>query len=506
VTYDDRGTGGSAPLACSSLEGVNANATFDQFVALIGTCGDSLGPTRDYYATRDNAQDMETIRNALGVDKLAIWGTSYGTQQALAYASAFPTHVERLLLDSTVAPDGRDPFAGAMLRNIPAGLSALCANSLCAAATSDAAGEAVTLANRLAATPVTGTVRRPGARPYGARLDGLNYLMLVVSSDLNPGIAAALPAATHAALVGHPKALLRLSLLAGADGTGGSTDSFDSALSVATTCADGPSPWPADTPLDGRKAMLDGAVAALPPGALGPFGPWAAALGTASSCLAWPTPAKRAPLPTGPLPDVPVLVLSGEQDIRTPTADARTAVARFPHGQLLVVPGSGHSVLGSDFSGCALNGVWRWLANKQVTPCKRGRRYFAPLAGYLSTLASARPAKGVAGNRGRTLTAVGRTLRDAEAVWLTTYTYDKITGLTGGVLDPGVSGSLRLRAYSDVPGVSLTGTLKLKGFGTAESWTGTVTISGSAAAHGVLHVNNRKLAGTLAGKRVTATA
>ena len=49
------------------------------------------------------------MRQALGVDKIALFGVSYGTKHALAYALAHPTHVERLLLDSEVLPD-RDPL------------------------------------------------------------------------------------------------------------------------------------------------------------------------------------------------------------------------------------------------------------------------------------------------------------------------------------------------------------------------------------------------------------
>ena len=45
------------------------------------------------------------MRLALGVDKVALFGVSYGTKHAVAYALAHPTHVERLLLDSEVLPD-----------------------------------------------------------------------------------------------------------------------------------------------------------------------------------------------------------------------------------------------------------------------------------------------------------------------------------------------------------------------------------------------------------------
>ena len=75
-------------------------------------------PGRAFYTTREHAEDIESVRLALGVDKIAIWGVSYGTKHAEAYALAHPSHVERLLLDSVVLPDNNlvDPLS---LRSIP---------------------------------------------------------------------------------------------------------------------------------------------------------------------------------------------------------------------------------------------------------------------------------------------------------------------------------------------------------------------------------------------------
>ena len=70
-----------------------------------------------FYGTRESAEDIESVRHALGVDRIALFGLSYGTKQTLAYAAAHPEHVDRLLLDSTVLPDGPDPLGLASLRS-----------------------------------------------------------------------------------------------------------------------------------------------------------------------------------------------------------------------------------------------------------------------------------------------------------------------------------------------------------------------------------------------------
>ena len=50
------------------------------------------------------------MRQALGVEKLTLFGISYGTKLALAYARAHPEHVERIALDSVLEPDDSDAF------------------------------------------------------------------------------------------------------------------------------------------------------------------------------------------------------------------------------------------------------------------------------------------------------------------------------------------------------------------------------------------------------------
>jgi hypothetical protein len=66
-------------------------------------------------------------------------------------------------------------------------------------------------------------------------------------------------------------------------------------------------------------------------------------------------------LPTGPLPPVPVLALNGSLDARTPTAWAREAIAGDPLAQLVTLPYTGHSTIGTDLSGCALSLAKRFL-------------------------------------------------------------------------------------------------------------------------------------------------
>ena len=56
-----------------------------------------------------------------------------------------------------------------------------------------------------------------------------------------------------------------------------------------------------------------------------------------------------------------MLALSGSLDMRTPTSLARSVVAQFPHGRLLVVTGAGHYVLTLARTPCLVDAVHHWL-------------------------------------------------------------------------------------------------------------------------------------------------
>jgi pimeloyl-ACP methyl ester carboxylesterase len=486
VTFDPRGTGSSGALECSS---VPTGAVPDPVVA--GECGSSLGPSRAFYTTAANVNDLDAVRRAVGVDKITLWGTSYGTKVALAYAQAQPTHVERLLLDSVLAPTGPDPMNLDLLQGMPAGLASLCStHPLCRSLTPNLPAEVATLANKAEVTPLRGTVLTGTGVPIPVSADGATIVEIVRSSDLDAGIRAELPSAIAAASAGHPRLLLRLgqSLNAGFATAAASSG----ATYLATTCADGRFPWQPTAALSDRKQALAAAIAALPAGATGAFGSWAASTGSASFCLDWPSPAGNAPLAGSGFPDVPVLALSGSVDFRTPTAEAASVVAQFPHGHLLVVPGIGHSVLGNSSSSCVPQAVRTWLAGE--TPpatCPTERPDVSDVGAIPLSIASAKPAPGTTGLRRKTLAVVEDTVREADASWVMAEP-GSISGLTGGYLTGAGPLAMMLFRYSDVPGMNVTGQLNLLGHfggkGPIETPYGTLVVSGSKAAHGRIRI------------------
>jgi pimeloyl-ACP methyl ester carboxylesterase len=497
VTYDARGTGRSGPLRCPMV-----SLGWPDDAKELAACARRLGVRRDFYGTADHAEDLDAVRRALGYPSVALAGVSYGTQLAVAYALAHPKAVERLLLDSVAVPDGQDPFIANLLSRMPAALRSFCANGACRAATPDFAADVVALANALAAKPLRVRVHFANGAVRTRPLDGLRFLSLVFDADLSPGLAAELPAVVRAARDGETRPLLRLVQLTAAH-EGELYADLNVGLYVATLCRDGPFPWRPQTPIPERRRLVTSAIAALPARVFGPFGRWAGRGGVATSCVDWPTPTGGASLGKGPLPDVPVLALSGGFDLRTPTADAAAMVARFPRGRLLVVPGIGHSVLTSDPSGCAEAAVRDWIAGGPVPrSCPRPRAYVDPLAAYATrSTAPERPT----GPR-RTLELAAKTLHEAEATWLylalVTSKRTTVAGLRGGTLTVSYD-TVTLTRYSIEPGVTLTGEVVLRDVGPPLSFRGRVTVGGRAASPGLLELGrDGTLQGMLGGRSV----
>jgi pimeloyl-ACP methyl ester carboxylesterase len=495
VAFDDRGTGASGLINCPAFQN-STIVTAEQQTSLVAACAQTIGANRHFYTTADHAEDIEAVRQALGFGTIGLYGVSYGTKLALAYALAHPANVDRLLLDSVLPTSLPDPYSSDVLRAIPATLAAFCADGSCKAATPNFANDVVVLANRIEAKPLQAKVLRPNGTFKSLRMTGEDLLSTVIGADLNPGLAAELPAAVHSARRGDPRPLVRLFQINSETSLEPAAD-LSAGLYAATTCDDGLFPWSPDTPIADRPPLLRGAVSALPPGTFGPFGTWGARLGTAQLCLGWPSPAGGAPLGAGPLPDVPVLAVSGGFDMRTPTASAVAVASLFPQGRVLVVPGVGHSVLGADFSLCSQTAVRNWSVGGTVpSSCPRGRPLVAPLGPFPAAKARLSPAG--------TAAAVAATIREAVAAWLQVGLSPHpltLAGLYAGKIAPGADG-FRLTRYAIAPGVELTGALKLVRGALPFTVEGTVRVAGSAAAAGTLTVASSKVSGLLGGRAV----
>ncbi|MDO8211829.1 alpha/beta fold hydrolase [Conexibacter sp. CPCC 206217] len=494
VAFDQRGTGGSGQLRCRALARSSGSLS-----AVVGACARELGPARAQYTTAASVADMEAVRAALGVDRIVLYATSYGTKVALDYAAAYPRHVEALVLDSVVPAGGVDPFQRTTLASIGRVLGNVCSDDGCRF-TRNPLADLATLVRRMARGPFNAPYVTAEGRRRTVQLGRAQLFSLLLAGDFSPFLRAAIPGAVASALRGDGAALVRLVGASQGGSDGGSSD----ALYLATTCEDGGVPWPLGTPLDERRAAVDAAAGALPQRAFAPFDrATVRELGLADICSAWPeSPVAQ---PTAPLPDVPTLILSGDDDLRTPRADALALGALLPRATVVEVPNSGHSVLGSDPTDCAERAVNTFLAGGTPRNCRPARRVVAPASPAPRSLAALPAPRTIAGRRGRTLTAALLTFSDAgDQVNVQLAGNGRSSGAFGGLrggsaaLDP--RRGLLLRDYAFVPGVTLSGWIDPR----ARSFT--FDIGGPAAAHGRLTFSRRGVTGRLDGRRVQLVA
>jgi pimeloyl-ACP methyl ester carboxylesterase len=324
VMFDQRGTGAGA-LQCPALQRAAGASDLTMVPdTIVAACARTLGEDRRYYTTAETVGDIDALRAALGVRRLALDGVSYGTFVAERYALADPTRVTRLVLDSVVPHAGADPLYRAALSGAGRVLRSVCAAERCGW---DPAADLAAVVTRLHDGP--------------AVLDAL-VADSVAAPDF-PGVLAAL----HAARAGRPRALDEL-LGAIGRGEGVPASFLSQGLHESTICLELASPWDPAAPRAQREAALDAAAASASERSLYPFDrATAVGNGLARGCLAWP-PTQPPDVPDGTaaseLPSVPVLLLSGERDLSTPRLWARAEAALASDGHLLEVQGAGHSV------------------------------------------------------------------------------------------------------------------------------------------------------------------
>jgi pimeloyl-ACP methyl ester carboxylesterase len=311
VAIDQRGTGREA-LECPSLQrAMGASDLTPPPAEAVRACARAIGEQRRFFTTADTVADLEALRRALRVRKLALDGTSYGSYVAQRYALAHPRDVSALILDSVVPAEGVSLLSTVQI------------------------GAAERVLGKAVAADLAKVVERERNGPE--MLDMLTGLSVGAPHD--NGAADALDAAADGdtgPLEGLHAGVLRAMKWP--------AERLSQGLHAATLCADMPAPWgDASAGPAGRREALEREAAKL--NDLYPFDrETAIGNGFVQQCLHWPpVPVAK---PDGPreLPAVPVLLLAGDLDLSTPLEWARQAAARAPRGELVIAKGTGHGV------------------------------------------------------------------------------------------------------------------------------------------------------------------
>lgn len=164
VFIDLRGTGKSNRLNCDGLEQapfvMNAKAELEK---ALDKC---LLPLRDkapFYNTSYSVDDVDALRNALGYTQWKLWSVSYGGRVALDYMARYPEHIAAVVLDSPAPVSVALPsqLADALNRGLKKVADTCKADALCFSAFGDASENTRALTARLEQAPQTFTQKEP---------------------------------------------------------------------------------------------------------------------------------------------------------------------------------------------------------------------------------------------------------------------------------------------------------------------------------------------------------
>jgi pimeloyl-ACP methyl ester carboxylesterase len=309
VMVDQRGTGGSNPLHCSELSAPQAAYQPLYPAAAVRRCRRVLESNADLtkYGTRDAVADLDSVRAALGYDKIDLFGLSYGTTVALRYLATHPGRVRAAVLMG-VSPASSTPPKNHAL----AGQRAIkllfdeCRQDAACNALFDPASDVERVRARLPSVKGAPSeevffekLRSLMYQPSGAR--GIPFILSrAAAGDLTPFYEATRPSGP--------------SLYA--DG-----------MFLSVICSEG-------------VALMD--LAAASQAAKGTvFGDYRLRR-QRQACAEWPRARVGADHLRPVRSNAPVLLISGELDPVTPPSLADEAARTLPNAKHLIIPSSGH--------------------------------------------------------------------------------------------------------------------------------------------------------------------
>jgi pimeloyl-ACP methyl ester carboxylesterase len=321
-------------------------------------CAKQLGPTYGSYRTAAAADDLDAVREHLGLESFDLYGDSYGTYFGQSYAFRHGEHLESLVLDSAYPIKGESAWYANTYRW---GIKAL--GIVCKREPSCPPGAENRL-NRFVELLRGKRGRRLGLGGAGRLLDTLggagnypyaeNYLRI--------------ERAMRRALRGKYGRYRRLVGLDGGGG-GGSTPprAYSAGLEVAMSCNDYPVLWhKATARLDERKAEREKRIEAQRRDRFLPFTPREVGLENDviyNYCIHWPVPSPFYEFPGqgGTPTEAPVLVVSGELDNVTTPREGRETAALFPDSRYYLARNVGHVAALYDYDGPAARTIRRFL-------------------------------------------------------------------------------------------------------------------------------------------------
>lgn len=343
VLIDQRGTGHSIPsLQCLN----NLEPSFEAELELLAGCRNEWagrGVELADFNTRENARDIDRVRQALGYASWNLYGISYGSRLALTVARDFPEGVRALALDGVLPPQV-DLLAGG-LPSIAGSLEAVAEacheQSACSDAYGDIATKLFELVDRLESEPVELQLDAGGSLTLNGRLAFAVFVQLLYVSDVLPYLPAAIVAVHE-----EDYSLFEALLSSGALGTG-----LAAGMYYSVTCQD-EAAFTSSEQIEDARAHLD-------PRDLLAFD----ATALLQVCDVWDVPDSPESENERVESDIFSLVTSGAFDPVTPAAYGEAAASGLENSQHFVLADQSH---GASLGSCGQRLLLRFLDDPEA--------------------------------------------------------------------------------------------------------------------------------------------
>ena len=331
IALDQRGTGQSKPnLDCSSHLNLPLDKplTREMFIneesEKLKSCAEKFekkGVDISAYNTVENADDVNDLRQALGAEKLTLWGISYGTHLSLATIRRHGKHIDRVILagvegmdDTFKLPENTQKILKEIDRRIKK-------DSELNKEIPDLLGSIKTVLDRLEQKPVTVEIVDPNTKEKLNVTIGKYDVQLIIGGYFgSEEFLSTLPGLLKSMENGDFSYIAEQTLLL-------RRGESSSLMSVAMDCASGIS----DRRLAQIKREKDKSL--LANSNVDPFPEICNSINYKELGKEFRNPVKS---------DVPTLFISGTFDGQTPVSNAELVKKGFKNSSHLIIEGAGH--------------------------------------------------------------------------------------------------------------------------------------------------------------------
>ncbi len=378
---DNRGTGQSAAVDCPDLQRASQVTT-----ALIGACGRSLGAAASLYSTAFAVDDLAAVLDALQVERIDLYGDSYGTYFAQVFAVRHVTRLRSIVLDGAYPLRGPDyPWYPSYAPAMRDKFNLACARSAhCARIPGDSLQHIAPALQQLRARPFAASAATADGETVHFSADAARLATVMFSGAPAYSTLRETDAAARSFATGDQAPLLRLmaETLSAVDSRDPSADptQWSSGLAVAVMCQDTQQLFDMRAAPAARRVQFEQALRtrekthrqAYAPFSIDEYRELPLDYSFIEQCLEWPAsdprhPASQVIAPDAVYPDVPALIISGEYDNITTVADGAAAAKEFARGRQVIIANSFHvNALPRSRSDCAGQIARRFIAT--LTP------------------------------------------------------------------------------------------------------------------------------------------